>query len=272
MSIESRQRLGRLLRDPDPDLAEAALLVCAEVHPDLDVDAELLRVDALADGLASRGFRPAGAEADARALSTYIGGELGFDGDREDYYDPRNALLTSVLDRRRGLPITLSIVYIAVARRAGIDAFGIALPGHFVTGVAASPRPVVLDPFNGGALLTGADMTERVEGATGGRTTFRPGMLRPAPAPAIVRRLLNNLSRDFAGQGDLEDALWTVELKALLPGAQVADKRDQGRLLVRLGRYRQAAEVLEAYVEQADDPPDRDEVARVARQCRAAMN
>lgn len=272
MSSESRRRLARLLRDPAADLAEAALLVCAEIHPDLEVGAELLRLDALADRLVTDGFEPSGGEADARALGAYLHGQLGFDGEREAYYDPRNALLTSVLDRRRGLPITLSIVYVAVARRAGLDAFGIALPGHFVAGLAADPRPVVLDPFNGGQVLDGQQMAERVAATTGGRIAFDAAMLRPAPAAAVVRRILNNLTRDFASQGDLEDALWTVELKELLPGAVAGDRRDRGRLLLRLGRYRQAARALEAYLDRASDPADREEVARLARQCRAAMN
>lgn len=272
MSDASRRRLARLIRGPDPDLAEAALLVCVEIEPDLRVDDELRRLEAFAETLRSRGVPEADPADTARALADHLAGDLGFTGDREVYYTPRNALLTRVLDRRRGLPITLSIIYVAVARRLGVPAFGIGLPGHFVAGIGPEAAPVVLDPFHDGEVLTEETMARRVEAATGGRARFDPAMLTPAPPAAVIRRLLNNLTRDFAGEGDFEGALWTVELKELLPGGAPGDRRDRGRILHRLGRYRRAARALESYLEEVPDAADADGVAALARQCRAAMN
>lgn len=268
-----RHRLLRLARRPDADLAEAALLVCAEVEPDLDVDVALLRLDALADGLRTRGFRPGAPVDDARRLAGYLAGELGFTGDEADYHDPDNALLSRVLDRKCGLPITLSILYVAIARRLDVPAYAINLPGHVVTAIGGSDRPVVLDPFHDGRLLDESAIAERIERASGGRLGFRRAMLRPSPTANVVRRLLNNLTRDFTRVGRVSDALWTVELKLLLPNRLPDDHRVHGQLLVELGRFDRAAEAFETYLElEGSAAPDAEEVRRAAISARARMN
>jgi regulator of sirC expression with transglutaminase-like and TPR domain len=273
MTHGSRQRLVRAVRRPDADLAEAALLVCAEAEPDLDVDVTLLRLDALADGLRTRGFRSATPVEDARSLAAYLAGEQGFTGDDATYHDPDNALLTRVLDRKQGLPITLSILYVAIARRLDVPAYAINLPGHVVTAIPSDDRPVVFDPFHGGRLLEEAEIAARIERASGGRLGFRRAMLRPSPAVNVVRRLLNNLTRDYTTAERLRDALWTVELKLLLPNRMPDDHRVHGELLARLGRFDAAADAFETYLEVAGpDAPDLEEVRRSAIGARARMN
>jgi regulator of sirC expression with transglutaminase-like and TPR domain len=273
MSRETRQRLLRLIRHHDADLAEAALLCAAELPDSHDVDATLLRIDALADGLRAGGFRPGEPEEDASALAEHLAGTHGFYGDSETYHDPANALLGEVLDRRRGLPITLSILYVAIGRRLHVPAFPIALPGHVVMGVGGGQRPVVLDPFHGGQRLDEEAMARRVEQATDGRLAFRRSMLRPTPVPNLVRRLLNNLTRDFTHADRPRDALWTVELKLLLPNRLPDDHRVHGELLNRVGRFDEAAAAYEAYLDAvSEDAPDREEVRRSAIRSRARLN
>lgn len=273
MTPATRQRLVRSVRRPDGDLAEAALLVCAEVEPDLDVDVAMLRLDALADGLRARGFRPGTPADDARGLAAYLAGEQGFTGDEASYHDPDNALLTRVLDRKQGLPITLSILYVAIARRLEVPAYAINLPGHVVTAIPGDERPVVLDPFHGGRLVDEAEIAARVERASAGRLGFRRAMLRPSPAVNVVRRLLNNLTRDFTTAERPRDALWAVELKLLLPNRLPDDHRVHGELLVRLGRFDEAADAFETYLEVAgSDAPDLEEVRRSAISARARTN
>jgi regulator of sirC expression with transglutaminase-like and TPR domain len=275
MSAATRTRLARLVREPGADLAEAALLVAAEAHPHLDVDAALLRIDAFADGLLAGGRLPEDEEPElvATALSAHLGASLGFTGDDEDYHDPRNALLDDVLDRRRGLPISLTILWVSVARRLRLKVFPIALPGHVVAGVGGGDRIVVVDPFRGGGILGERDLTELVRVGSRGQAEFTRAMLRPAPVPTVVRRVLDNLTRDFTDRGQLSDALWTLELKHLLPTARPDDHRARGQVLFHLGRYRAAADAFEAYVDEApSDAPDLAETSRLAIRARAKLN
>jgi regulator of sirC expression with transglutaminase-like and TPR domain len=273
MTTTSRERLLRLVRRADADPAEAALLCGVEADPDLDVDLALLRIDALADAVRTRSQPSGDPEDQARLLAEELGGRQGFVGDAATYHDPDNGLLHRVLERKRGLPISLAIVYVAVARRLGIRAYAITLPGHVVAAVANADRPVVLDPFHGGVRLDEAALAERVTTATGGRLDFRRAMLRPASTVELVRRLLNNLTRDLASADRPADALWTVELKLLLPNREPGDHRVLGELSMRTGRFDRAAAAFEAYLELVGrDAPDREDVRRLAIGARARMN
>ncbi len=185
--------------DPDPSLAEfaaavgrpdgeirlarAALLIAAAEQPGLDVDRYLARLDDLADtALAAR--RAADALSRLHRLREFLFEELGFAGDRSDYFDPRNSHLNEVLDRRLGIPITLSLVFIEVGQRLGLQMEGIGLPGHFITGARIAGEHVLLDPFNRGAVLTVEACGQVVRQALG-----RPVQLRPEHfAPVDNRR------------------------------------------------------------------------------------
>jgi regulator of sirC expression with transglutaminase-like and TPR domain len=272
VSRSSRKRLAAVVRDPKADLAEAALLCATESNPDLDVDVALLRLDAFADDLRTRGFPRSDAAAQAAALSGYLHGRQGFTGDTADAHDPRNSLLDHVLARKRGLPITLSIVYVAVAHRLHASAFGIGLPGHFVTGIGDPDRPVVLDAFHGGRAVDDTELAELVERSTGGRASFRTSMLQPEPPPRVIRRLLDNLTRDQVTRGDVNGALRTIELKQLLPDPVPEDLRLYGELLIQTGRYREAATVLDEYIARAPTPEDTEAARVIARRARAKLN
>lgn len=273
MSDSSRTRLSRIVRQANGDLAEAALLVCCELQPEVDIEVELLRLDAIADAIRARDVMTGDPEFDAVALADHLGGTLGFRGDEDDYHAPRNGLLTNVLDRRRGLPIALSILYVAVGRRLHLPIFGIGLPGHFVVGVQDGDETIVLDPFHGGRILGAGDLADLVRIGSAGRQEFRRSMLRPSPTPTVIRRLLDNLTRDFHAQGDVENALWTVELKALLPYVPPQDHRVRGELLSAGGRYDEAARAFEDYLEAVGgDAPDADEVRALAIGSRARLN
>ncbi len=274
MSEATRSRLARLVRRSDADLAEAALLVAAEADPTVSVDGTLLRLDALADTLRVAGFRASGEPSrDGAALAAVLAGERGFRGHDAGQRAPEDALLDRVLDRRRGLPITLSILYVAIGRRLDVPIFTIALPGHVVVGIGGADRPAVLDPFHGGVELDEAAVADRVRASTGGQLEFRRAMLRPAPAVNVVRRLLNNLTNDYTVAGRHRDALWTVELKQLLPNALPDDARIRGRLLDQLGRFDEAAAAYETYLDAVGpDGVDAADVRRAAIAARARLN
>ncbi len=273
MSSTTRERLVRLVRRPDADLVEAALLVCAEPEPEPDIEGAPLRVDALADGLRTRGLARGDPGHEADALARYLGGSLGFHGTTEQPWTPDDALLTRVLERRRGLPISLTILFVGIARRLAMTAFPIALPGHVVAGIGGGDHRVVCDPFHGGRQLDEAALVERVRAATSGELEFRRSMLRPAPASQMIRRLLNNLTRDFLADQRVTDALWTIDLKLLLPNRVPGDHRARGELLDRCGRFDLAAHAFEEHLELiGPDAPDASATRRAAIRVRARMN
>lgn len=188
---------------PDPPLDLLALALAAELQP-VDATAALTRLDALGAELLDRVGAP-GAHTPAEEVAAcrdLLGAAHGFTGDREDYDAPENSMLDIVLERRRGLPILLSVVYVEVARRAGVALRGVGLPGHFVAGHFGADPPVLLDPFNGGAPIdTGLDTRA----------------VRPWSSQEIALRMLNNLVASYTRRGDLGRAIRAAEMRLRLP-------------------------------------------------------
>jgi regulator of sirC expression with transglutaminase-like and TPR domain len=279
-----RERFAELAREPEAELADAALLCCAEVEADFDVEAWWDRLGELAAGLSRREFTPADPASAAHALSGFLAGELGFTGDAADYDNPRNSFLTEVLRRRRGLPITLSILYVAVGRLAGIEAYGLNTAGHFLVGVGfaeeAGPSgtepAAVIDPFHDGRVFDGGHVVAQLrQRSEAGHLALEPGMLQPAHHVPVTRRLLNNLSRSYVERGETAALLWTIELKRLLPDTGSADVSAHARALEQLGRFRDAAAVCEEFLARNRDALDGTAAAaleQLARHARARLN
>ncbi|MGW0549909.1 transglutaminase family protein [Streptomyces altiplanensis] len=270
---ERRQRFAEEARSERPDLALLCLLVGAEADGSLDeagMDAAEMELDRLAGLLP---FRPGGARGWASAVSGLLGARYGFGGSPGDYRRLESSLLHEVLRRRRGLPILLSVVWIEVARRAGAPVYGVALPGHFVVGFGSGEERVLVDPFDGGRLLTGADAELLVAGATG--EPLDPSMLAPADPPAIVARILNNIRAWAAARPERTDVqLWAVELSLLLPSHAARLRFERAQLLVQRGDFLGGAAEMEAYAEvvSAVDPASAEAVRGQARAARARLN
>jgi regulator of sirC expression with transglutaminase-like and TPR domain len=278
---DPRARFAEEARAARPDLAVLCLLIGAEAEPGTGeecVDAGQAEIDRLA-GLLPYGLGTAGAGTAARALAELLGARCGFHGSAADYARLESSLLPAVLRRRRGLPILLSVVWIEVARRAGIPVYGVALPGHFVVGFGtpdtdAPPGAQVLaDPFAGGALLTGADAAALVAGSSG--AGMRPDMLRPADPLDIVQRVLNNVRAWAAARPECSDvALWAVELALLLPARPARLRYEHGRLLVDRGEFLRGAAELDEYagIVAAVEPATAEVIRQRARAARAMLN
>ena len=199
-----------LLRDPGcTALVEGALAATAPLLEDEDPAPVVAQLEAWTLELAGRMPLPWNFHGALDQLNTFLFQELGFSGDRKTYDDPRNALLPAVLQRRRGLPITLSILWIDLARRLGFEAVGVGLPGHFVCAVRHDLGLLCFDPFHGGIPVGPERAAELVRKATQGRTPFHPDLLRPAPDRAILARLVRNLHARYLQTESWEEVLWT---------------------------------------------------------------
>jgi len=244
----SRDQFSRLVSGPDAsvDLAEAALLIASEEYPGLDVPRYLGKLDRMGRDVQARlRDRPEDA---LEAVKGYLFEQEGFRGNTEDYYDPRNSFLNDVLDRRTGIPITLSTIYIEVARRAGLDACGVGLPGHFLVRAEAGERSVLVDPFHGGALLSEADCQKRLDRVFGGRVRLEPEMLAPCTRKEILARMLRNLKAIYVKADDYPRALRAMDLLLRLDPGSGEDLRDRGLLHAAFDCYSLAASDLEAYL------------------------
>ena len=265
-----RRQLDVMLSRPDRDvdLAEAALLVAAEEYPGLDVRGYLVRLDEMGWALRQRLEEEPRPERAVMALNRYLFQEQGFRGNTESYYDPRNSYLNEVLDRRTGIPITLSTVYMEVARRGGLDVEGVGLPGHFVVRIRNPGRALLVDPFHGGALLTDRDCQQRLDRIFGGRVKMEPKMLEPCRRRDMLERMLRNLKAVYIRDQDVPRALRVVDLLVGIQPGNAEDLRDRGVLYAALDCYAYAARDLEAYLALAPKAPDAKELAPRARQLR----
>jgi len=209
-----------LAADPEcADLLTGAVLAVGPLLDDPDPGPVRERVEGWAWELAGRMPLPWNFHTALDRLNHYLFEEQGLQGDRESYDDPANVLLPRVLERRRGLPITLSILWLETARRLGFQALGVSLPGHFITAVRTDLGILYFDPFNGGRALGEEAAARLVEQATGGRAVFHPAMLEPVSNRAILARLVRNLHVRFWRQRLWDEALWTsTHLVLLCPG------------------------------------------------------
>ncbi|MBQ1091678.1 transglutaminase-like domain-containing protein [Streptomyces sp. B93] len=272
-SAELRRRFAAEARSELPDLSALCLLLGAVADGALDeagIDAAQMELDELAGRLP---FRPGGPHAWAVALRDLLGERLGFRGSPGDYQRLESSLLHEVLRRRRGLPILLSVVWLEVARRAGAQVYGVALPGHFVVGFGAAGEQVLADPFDGGRVLTGSDAELLVAGAAG--VPLDPGMLTPADPLDVVLRVLNNVRAWSAARPERSDvSLWAVDLSLLLPSHPARLRYERAQLLVQRGEFLAGAAELEAYAELVAgvDEAAAEQVRRQARVARAKLN
>ncbi|MET7739695.1 transglutaminase-like domain-containing protein [Streptomyces sp. NPDC005385] len=270
---EVRRRFAEEARAGRPDLALLCLLVGASADGTLDeagIDAAQIELDELAGRLP---FRPGGPRSWATALAELLGGRCGFRGSPADYQRLESSLLHTVLRRRRGLPILLSVVWMEVARRAGAPVYGVALPGHFVVGFGPAEDQVLADPFDGGRVLAGADAELLVAGATG--APLDPSMLSPADPLDVVLRILNNVRAWATARPERSDvALWAVELSLLLPSHPARLRYERAQLLVQRGDFLTGAAELDAYADvvSAVDEPAATRVRQQALSARAMLN
>ncbi|MHB0869252.1 MAG: SirB1 family protein [Chloroflexota bacterium] len=269
----NRDEFDAVVRQPEAeiDLAMAALLVAREEYPSLEVGAYLRQLDEMAVEVRDR----IGAERHpltvAAGLSRYLFVELGFRGTEEEYFDPRASYLNDVIDRRRGIPLSLSLVYMEVARRAGFEVLGVGLPGHFIV---KHPHPygeTFVDPFSGGAVLSPEECTAKVDQIYNGAVAFQPCMLGAVTKRQILSRGIHNLKTIYVAGRRHARALAMVELLLVLAPWDLDEIRDRGMLRYHLDDLCGAVEDLETYLEYSREAGDVETVRRNVRALRRLM-
>jgi regulator of sirC expression with transglutaminase-like and TPR domain len=260
---DPRTRFAALAASP-PDaipLDEAAFLIAAEEYPDLDVAALGASLDELAARAIARA-RDGGEEARLAGLVDLLARELGFRGNAEDYYDPRNSFLNDVLERRVGIPISLGVIYMEVARRMGVALVGVSFPGHFLVRYPGPGRPLTLDVFAGATEVSDAVLRDRlrrlaahpVENEEAARALS--GLLRGASPRQILIRMLTNLKVIFLHRRDHLRALRAVERILLLAPDDTEELRARATLYHHLDAFRAALGDYRRYLELAPDAED----------------
>lgn len=265
--LDPRESFAAIVRGPEErlDLARAALLVAAEEYPGLDVEAYLARLDELAGGLARRLTGRNDSER-AALLNDFLFREQGFVGNAESYDDPRNSFLNDVLDRRRGIPITLSLVYVEVARRVALPASGIGFPGHFLVRVEGEAS-LVVDPFHA-RVLSESDCSGLLKSMLGPAARLLPQVhLRAATKREILVRLLGNLKHLYVRRRDFGRALACCERILMLAPDAPLELRDRGLVFEQLECYAAARADLRRYLELAPD----DQTAALVRERLVAL-
>lgn len=272
--------VGQHVEDEHIDLLCAALAIARLEYPGLEIKPYIAQVDALAARVAAR-IPQAGDEAQTiAALNHVLFAEEGFRGNSDDYYDPRNSFVNEVLDRRLGIPITLALVYIEVARRVGFPLFGVGLPGHFLLKhYDPEGRQVVLDPFHQGRLMSPEDcqrQLDRIFGTEpGGRLQLAPEMLVAVTRRQMLVRMLANLKTTYLSRRDLRRALPVVDLVLAIYPRSAEDVKQRAVLRFNLGQTRGALADFADYLKMAPEASDADEIRQTALAIRrqlATMN
>lgn len=248
-----------LLPEERIDVATGAALIARDAYAGLDLDRLSARFDEMAAPLIALGASSRSPEEQVQLVSSHLYEGLGFRGNEQDYYDPKNSLLPDVLDRRLGIPITLALVYCEVARRAGVRARGVSFPGHFLVRVDAAGRedaPLAVDPFFGGRRLDEPGLQKLLERASPSQKLVVEEHLAPASAKTMLVRMLINLKWIYATRGDFARALLALDRIICLTPDSVPALRERGLLAVRLGAVEAARADLSRLLELVPQAPD----------------
>lgn len=254
--------LERAMQAPGEELAPAALAVARVEYPSLETTPYLALLDRMGEEAAAR-IGPTGhapSETTLKAFNEYFYDELGFTGNRERYDDPRNSFLNEVLNRRTGIPISLAVVYLEVARRAGMRMAGVNFPGHFLlrapqpTGVRRSDEVTIVDPFHAGAFLSEADCRQLLRQHVGDHAAFDRSLLEPATRTQIIIRILVNLKRLYVRMRSFPHARFISDLLLSVDPLAIVELRDRGLLAYHLQDFAGALRDLEAYLRLLPKP------------------
>ena len=263
-SADPAVRFREIVSRPEEriDLAEGALLIAQSAYPDLDVPAYLGRIGDLAQRLSTQVPEDSSETQRILALNRFLFEQQGFAPNLEDYYDPRNSFLNEVLERRVGIPITLSILYIEVGRRIGLALEGVSFPGHFLVKCKLRDGTAILDPYCGGVSLSLNDLQQRLREVRGGEVSraIVAGLLVSANKKEILARVLRNLKAIYLQREEFARALATIDWICVVNPQDAGEVRDRGMTYLKLECFRAALADLERYLELAPSADDLEDI------------
>lgn len=256
-------------REPVP-IARGALLIAKEEYPDLDIDAYLDKIAALArEGELVVRMGDDTVEK-IQLLSHFLFEQKGFEGNRDDFSNPRNSFLNDVLDRRLGIPITLSVVYLEVGRRLGLNLYGVGFPAHFLVKAVDQRGELIIDPFNGGAILSLEEIRARLTQIYNQPVELQPVHLKPTGGRQILVRVLRNLKNIYVSSSDSTRALAALDRILLLEPRALEELMERGGLYERLECFKAALDDYQSFLSQAPEHQGadsaREAVMRLMRQ------
>ena len=262
----SAQTFQQAIQEQPVNVVQAALCFAREIaYPHLDIAEYTARVEELIEEASASIPRKHKLAERAELLADILFFQHRYRGNVSQYEDPDNSYLNRVIDRRLGIPISLSVIYIAAAKGIGIPAEGVGLPGHFIVGIRDGETRIFIDPFNGGTRLSMPDCAQLVQQATGYSGPFQEEWLKPASPQMILTRMLNNLRNIYLNQEDGPHALRVVERLRMLQPQHHELLRDLGMIHQRNGSLRLAVQNYEAYLRQSPGAPDAGEVMALLR-------
>jgi regulator of sirC expression with transglutaminase-like and TPR domain len=264
----ARESFQKAISYPDEeiDLAHAALCIAQGHTPTLDPQLYLDRLEAWAQELSQQLPAERYPLKVLKVLNEYIYDQLGFRGNINDYYDPCNSFFDQVIDRRLGIPITLSLLYLELAKRIGFPLQGIGMPGHFLMRPCVDEMDVYVDAFHRGELLFAQDCQERLENIYGQPVVLQPEHLSPVSNSQFLARLLNNLKAIYINRREPVEALGAIDGILLLFPHWWSERRDRGLILYELRLWDEARQDLQAYIQANPEAPDTIVIQQLLRQ------
>lgn len=246
----ARRRFVEMAALPDAalDLVEASLVIDVEDNPTIEISHYLGQVNDWSDAVQQRLGGARDVERIVDAINHLLFDEEGFHGENDDYYDPRSALLSETLDRHAGLPMTLSILYIEMSRRVGVEVSGVALPGRFLVKFSGAFGQIVVDPFDGGRVLSTVELQKLLDDVYGGGVRLREHHLRSFAAKEILARELAQLKSAYMARHDLAHAAASIDRLLILDAHDAYELRDRAAVAMQMHAYNTAIECFERYV------------------------
>jgi regulator of sirC expression with transglutaminase-like and TPR domain len=265
------ERLCALMQQPEESisLADAALLIASCEYPALESADYIQRLDRMAGAVEQRSAHETDPYRTIAAMNQHLFEEQGFSGNRDDFYDPRNSFLNDVLDRKTGIPIMLSTVYLEVARRLQFPLVGVGMPGHFL--VKHSYFNILIDPFSKGRVVSEADCAQRMKQVLGDDVPFHRTYLEGVSKLHTVTRMLNNLRNVYVDLRQFPKAVQMTDLVLALHPESTADLRQRAAFLMEMKHYGEAAATLDRYLELAPEQEDTADLKRTAANLRKTL-